>query len=326
MLQGLLVVLFLLGVTERAAKFKLGVDQRVDLWIGHCFKHRHAALLHSEKRIEEPHAAIDIGDLGEYQRVRLRVAREVALGRRESALQRFLCGGAATFILFRIGAGEHTCEKFLRGVGTRRLPARMGGICGCNLRLPQSDSGDRDQTNDAKRRRDNGDAVPFDESAAAIGQAIRPRADGLSGKIAPDVFRKSRHRRVALVGIFFQRFGENGVDVADKRAPLPGLARLPLVERRQGCDTSRCIGGNHTQHRVFKGAARVAFGLIRCAAGEQAIEHHPERVHVGGSGQIAFVDLLRRGIGKGDGGTGRFGEFAATGGQWRRVLGGAVLR
>jgi hypothetical protein len=124
--------------------------------------------------------------------------------------------------------------------------------------------------------------MPARELLQLIACAGRFGSDRLVLEIAPDIRGQIRRRSVAAVLIFFQRFGDNGLDVAAVRAVHHAeLRRIDLLDGA---------------HRLMQHARQ----LVGHLAGEQLIEDDAQRVDIaaGIEGQGIGQNLLRAHVGE----------------------------
>ena len=91
------------------------------------------------------------------------------------------------------------------------------------------------------------------EFARHVGERTRARRDGLGGEMALDVGGECLHRRITIAGLFFERLGDDGIQVAVQRTGFGG--------RRHAAHQRRL----DVQHFVFVGAERMARGRVRTA-------------------------------------------------------------
>ena len=133
--------------------------------------------------------------------------------------------------------------------------------------------------------------------AARIGS----RGDRLVIEIAAQVVSERGRIGVPLGGRLLQRLGEDVVEVAAQRA-------RQFVRRGRACSRNDCkvgvldasgrvgwpsrLGFDHGAQPIDLRGGRLGG---RMAAGQQQIQQHAERVHIGGRGHIALRDLLRGG-------------------------------
>jgi hypothetical protein len=109
------------------------------------------------------------------------------------------------------------------------------------------------------------------------------RQDRQAAEMPADIVRQCVDRCVALFGLLVQRLEHDGVEIAAQRARL----------RRAGGARAHGFG---LHDGVFQRATGIPPQPVGARAGQQFMQHHAQRVHVGGDGDGLAENLLGRGV------------------------------
>ena len=143
--------------------------------------------------------------------------------------------------------------------------------------------------------------MPQHEFVAAVGHALRPRQHRLAFQITMQIQRHRFHRRIALLRTFRQRLEHDVIEVAGHffRAATQCLRarRVAVGFAQQG---RRRFLRIRDQNRFFPLGVGLPFQFIRLGFGQQLVQHHAQRIHVGHRGHGFAADLFRRGVVQGE--------------------------
>ena len=139
------------------------------------------------------------------------------------------------------------------------------------------------------------------EGHGSIAQRIRPRGDRLVSEKTTDVVCKRRDGCITLRGVLLQRFRDDRVEVAAQHAAQSGRCRA-APDGVRGKRLRRLRLADHIgrsprldlNDRVHQRRLRLGGGAGRMLAGEEHIQQHADRVHIGGRGDHATSHLLGR--------------------------------
>ena len=181
-----------------------------------------------------------------------------------------------------------------------RLRAR--GLAQGFARLPGDDAERGGQHQQHQQRGRQRPAVPVHVLAQAVFDAVRTRLHRLAVEEAADVQRQRFDRGVAALRLFGQGLAHDVVDVA--RDLARELAqRVRAFRFRIGHALQRMRGTLRVgvQDRFLPLRVGRPARLVGLAAGEQFVQHHAERIHVGHGRDWFAADLFRRGVVQGEG-------------------------
>ncbi|MEZ5977883.1 MAG: hypothetical protein R3F34_06675 [Planctomycetota bacterium] len=140
-----------------------------------------------------------------------------------------------------------------------------------------------------QRRGDDSRLVPPHELLDAVPRPGRTGLDRFVREEARDVVRQRDRRRVAPFALLLDGAHDDPVEVAAQRAPEAGRRRATErgdVGQRgtEGADArrrSRRLDAQDLVHERVESARQHLLGVERLRSGQQLVEQHAERVHVG---------------------------------------------
>ncbi len=225
---------------------------------------------------------------------RLRLAREFLVDAAFAALQQFAhvergAGRAAAGVL------EQADDEVLHRLRPRRFPHRLPRLPGDHAQRGQQHQRDR-------QARGQRPAMAAHVLARAVGQAVWPRVHRLAVEPALQVQRQRLHRGIALLGLLRHRLEHDVVEVAGHLVRLPAHPRIRSVPAAGRLALQRLRGthGIDVEDRVLPLRIALALELVGLAAGQDLVEHHAQRIHVGHGGDRLAADLFGRGVVQGE--------------------------
>ncbi len=239
--------------------------------------------------------AIERADDAEHLDLQLGLVAKIGLDSRRAGVEQLARADLATRLVRRdpgvAGAKDGEQEVLHRG-GAIGLVTR-------DLRLPR-DAADADrQHHEGEPARRDRRAMAPKRSAGDVSPATVAGLHGLEQQMAFEIRGERLSGLVAPGRLLHQRLGDDGVEVAGKRAPQAARrARAPRggVGADGGAARHADLGGD--ERRVERRRAdRAGSGLepIRALAGEQLEQDDAEREHVRGRAQQRARELLGRG-------------------------------
>ena len=234
--------------------------------------------------IQNPQFEIDLAHGVQELRLGEGLAPQIAQDAVGTEIENLAHGDGLAQSLGGVGRAQHLDQE------GERL-ARLVPLLGRTALLDQGGAGeDRQPDREHQRRRDRL-AVPVEQLAGAVEHAGAARPNRLPAQVAIQVGGQLLDRGIAPLGLLAERHQDDVIQVSAQRSRSPRGACAALA--------AECRAAGRWRVDLADGAGEVGgrahVGSVRVVLGEELVEQHAERVHVGRRGQGLAANLLRAG-------------------------------